>query len=496
MKLLDLDISVKLLIAATTALFSGPASPAVGATVYGATLAPAQPAKAIVVPASRGALAAAIGAHGSNTTFYLKAGLHTGNGTMRPKAGSVFVGQAGAILDGEKTTPHCLKHDPGVIPYSPTAPRYVVTLRNLVIRNYVPADQECAVMAEGTGQGWQSVLSDPANRNGWLFDHCTLTSNRAGGAFLGSASTARNCLASHNGQLGFKATGRKVQFLNCRSTGNNTARKFNYFWEAGGMKCWNVKELLIDGGKYDHNGGFGVWTDYAWDGNVIRNASFHDNMRAGISVEMTVGAEITGCRLSHNDTDGIAGVIPAAFRPWEKSPKSGPDLWTGEIFVFNGCAAGTYVHPSTKVSYSFSGKTWIHGNRISKGNGGVMSLYQDRGSIDALGAQMMGSQNGPIAGLKGIVVEDNDIHCSAGYAAGVNTLVNRDYKDANGVWGPIPAPQAQAQYQAPAYRRNRYSGTLRFVVSKAALSNGSPNVWDWNDRAEVDLTKWKALGKH
>ena len=448
-----------------------------------------------MVPASKGALAAAIASHGTKTTFFLKAGVHTGNGEMRPKAGSVFFGEAGAILDGENTTAHCFIHDPGVIPYSPSAPRYVVTLRNLVIRNYASADQKCAVMAEYTGQGWHSVLTDPADRNGWLLDHCTFTSNRAGGLFLGSASTAQNCLASHNGQLGFKATGRKGQFLSCRATGNNADRKFNYFWEAGGMKCWNVKELLIDGGEYDHNGGPGVWLDYVWDGSVIRNARFHDNLRAGISIEMAVGAEVTGCTLSQNDTDGIAGRIPAPFRPWEKSPKSGPDLRQGEIFLFNGSAAGTYVHPTTRTSHSFTGKTWIHENQIRQGNGGILTLYQDRGSIDGLGAQMQGSRNGPVAGIGGIIVEDNAVACTAGYAAGLNILVNRDYQDASGSWGPIPAAQAQTQYRAVTYRRNRYSGSLTFCMPKAAALGGSSNVWDWNDRADVDLAKWQALGR-
>ena len=476
-------------------LFYAPMSPAANGANYGATLTPVPPARAVVVPPSKGALSAAIGSHGKNTTFFLKAGVHTGNGVMRPKAGSVFIGETGSILDGENTTTRSFFHDPDVIPFSSDAPRYVVILRNLTIRNYAPADQDCAVMIEGTGQGWRKVLTDRADRNGWLLDHCTFTANRAGGAFLGSASTARNCLASYNGQLGFKATGRKVQFLNCRSTANNKDRKFNYFWEAGGMKCWNVKELLIDGGEYDHNGGMGAWLDYVWDGNVIRNAHFHDNYRAGISIEMAVGAEVTGCRLIRNDTDGIAGVIPVAFRPWDPSPKSGPDLRTGEIFLFNGSAAGTYVDPTTQTSSSFTGKTRIHANRIRNGNGGVMTLYQDRGGVDPLGQQMQGSKNGPVAGLGGIVVENNDIHSIAGYAAGVNILVQRDYKDAAGSYGPIPAAQAQTQYQAARYRRNRYSGNLTYCVPRAATLGGSANVWDWNERVDIDLKKWYSLGK-
>ncbi|HEX8235826.1 MAG TPA: hypothetical protein VF600_07700 [Abditibacteriaceae bacterium] len=260
------------------------------------------------------------------------------------------------------------------------------------------------------------------------------------------------------------------------------------------MKCWNVKELLVDGGEYDRNGGAGVWTDYAWDGNVIRNAGFHDKFRPGIAVEMTVGMEITGCTLSRNDTDGIAGIIPAAFRPWDKSLKSGPDLWTGEFFLFNASGAGTYTDPATQLSYSFAGRTRVHSNRIRDGNGGILTLYQDRAAISPLKAQMAGTRNGPVAGIDGIVVEDNSIACKTDYAAAVNTLVGRDYKDADGTWGQIPP--AQTQYQAVTYRRNIYSGNFKFCVPKAATLGGSTNVCDWNDRADVDLPEWQALGKH
>ena len=148
---------------------------------FGASLTSSVPDGAVVVPASSGALAAMIDSHGAGTTFFLEAGVHTVNGVMRPKAGSVFVGEAGAILDGGNDTTHCFVHDAGLLADSDRSPRYVVTLRNLVIRNYASADQECAVNIPDTGQGWSKVLTDAGDRTGWLLDHCTFTSNRAGG---------------------------------------------------------------------------------------------------------------------------------------------------------------------------------------------------------------------------------------------------------------------------------------------------------------------------
>jgi len=449
---------------------------------------------AVVVPAETGALARAIGSHGTDTVFYLKAGVHLENGEMRPKAGSVFVGAPGAILDGENTTAKCFIHDGAVIPYTASAPRYVVTLRNLVIRNYCSADQECALMVHDAGQGWARALADPGDRNGWLIEHCSFTANRAGGAYLGSACMARNCLFADNGQIGVKACGRNVRLLHCRSTRNNVDRKFNYMWEAGGTKFWGVKDMLIEGGEYDHNGGFGLWFDYVWDGNVVRNASFHHNLRPGLSIEMAAGVEVTGCTFSHDDLDGLSGEIPAAFRPWDQSPKSGPGLWSGEIMLFNGCARGTYLDPATKISHVFSAKTWIHHNTIINGGGGVLCQYQDRGGVDPR-KQVQGSQNGPTAGLIGIVIEDNTISCDAGCAAIITTLPHRDYQDASGSRGPIPAAQAEAHYEGPIFRRNRYAGKITFRVPKAALMGKRADIQAWNQREDIDLAKWRALGK-
>ena len=482
------------------ALHADQADPPTAAAEYGATLSPKMPDGAIVVPAADGALSTAIKLHGTDTTFFISAGVHSGNDDMRPKAGSVFIGEAGAILDGGNTIKRCFTHDGGfeggLIAYRTDSPRYVVTLRNLIIRRYASDVQDCAVNVNDTGQGWNRALSDPGDRNGWLIDHCTFTDNRAGGLTIGSASTAQNCLFSDNDQIGVKATGSGMRLLNCRATNNNKDLKVSYFFEAGGTKFWNSHNMLIDGGEFDHNGGSGLWFDYNWDGNIIRNVHFHDNLRAGLEIEMTAGVEVTGCTFSNDDIHGITGAIPAEYRPWDKSPKSGPTLWCGEVFLFNSAATGTFVSPVDHSSHEISGKTWIHANKMVKGNGGVNCLYQDRGHINP-SAQMVGDTNGPVAGLKGIVIEDNDVNLSAGYAGVINILANRDYqKEKGGPWGPIPAEQAKEQYEGVKYSNNRYSGTdIKFNVAKAATMTGDNfTIWDWDNRITIDLAQWQALG--
>jgi hypothetical protein len=110
---IDLERKILSLVVDDKSIDAAP-KPVIGS--YGATLIPKMPVGAVVVPDLEGALAKAIGSHGNDTVFYLKAGVHTGNGEMRPKAGSVFVGEKGAILDGGNATTKCFIHDVGVIP--------------------------------------------------------------------------------------------------------------------------------------------------------------------------------------------------------------------------------------------------------------------------------------------------------------------------------------------------------------------------------------------
>ena len=35
-----------------------------------------------------------------------------------------------------------------------------------------------------------------------------------------------------------------------------------------------------------------------------------------------------------------------------------------------------------------------------------------------------------------------------------------------------------------------------FRVPKAAVEGGSTNIWQWNERADIDLAKWRSLGKN
>jgi hypothetical protein len=72
-------------------------------------------------------------------------------------------------------------------------------------------------------------------------------------------------------------------------------------------------------------------------------------------------------------------------------------------------------------------------------------------------------------------------------------LVNRDYKDAEGSWGPISVKKAETQFQGIRFRNNRYSGNPSFCVPKALMTPNTIKAWNWNDRSDVDLTKWRAL---
>ena len=76
------------------------------------------------------------------STFLILAGIHHQN-TAIPRNGMSFVGEEGAVLDGDGITAFAFRADSG----------HNVTLRHLVIRGYKPPVQDGAVHAEGRG-GW------------------------------------------------------------------------------------------------------------------------------------------------------------------------------------------------------------------------------------------------------------------------------------------------------------------------------------------------------
>ena len=77
---------------------------------------------------------AAVNAHPEGTKFVIKAGVHRRQ-SIRPKSGMSFVGEAGAVLDGENATAQA---------FAAYGARNV-TVRGLRITNYAPPNLSAAI---------------------------------------------------------------------------------------------------------------------------------------------------------------------------------------------------------------------------------------------------------------------------------------------------------------------------------------------------------------
>jgi hypothetical protein len=69
--------------------------------------------------------------------------------------------------------------------------------------------------------------------------------------------------------------------------GFNNQLGFAYQYEAGGAKFAQCNFMIVENNYFHHNIGPGVWFDFAYVGNKIRNNIVEDNTDAGIFIEIT-----------------------------------------------------------------------------------------------------------------------------------------------------------------------------------------------------------------
>ena len=85
---------------------------------------------------------AAVDANPGGTTFVIKAGVYRGQ-EVSPKAGNIFVGESGAVLDGG-----------GKARWAFSAGVANVTIRGLVIQNYATPAREAVINWVAGAKGW------------------------------------------------------------------------------------------------------------------------------------------------------------------------------------------------------------------------------------------------------------------------------------------------------------------------------------------------------
>src|SRR6266511_634658 len=113
---------------------------------------------------------ARVNSYPAGTQFLLKAGTYYKQRIV-PKSGDTFVGEAGAILDGQGATTYAF--DRGGSPYPNN-----VQIKSLIIQHYAPPEQQGAIMAGGPKRS--------QNTSGWVIQNCEVRYNETGGIRIGN----------------------------------------------------------------------------------------------------------------------------------------------------------------------------------------------------------------------------------------------------------------------------------------------------------------------
>jgi hypothetical protein len=238
-----------------------------------------------------------VNAQPAGTAFTIGAGVHS-NQSVAPKDGNQFIGQDGAVLDGQNSTTYA---------FVDSADN--VRIENLEIRNYANPTQMGAIKGgdhtvESSTQGWQVIGNE-------------IHHNAGGGLRLGGTMLVSGNHIHHNHQIGIVGTGDDTIVENNDISYNNYLGEYNSGWEAGGTKFVLTNRLIVRGNDVHHNDGPGLWTDHNNDNYLAENNHVYDNTSTGIFHEISLSAVIRDNLVERNGsaTWGYGAGILIAHSP-------------------------------------------------------------------------------------------------------------------------------------------------------------------------------------
>jgi hypothetical protein len=238
---------------------------------------------------------AKVDANPTGTVFRVLAGRHVQQSVL-PKTGDQFIGDPGAVMDGENVVQYAFRSSAG----NPDN----VTIRGIRVTRYAPPLQ--LAMIEGAFYGNPGELT-----SGWVVENCEIDNSTNVGIKLGSNWIVRNNNIHHNARLGLGSGG-----SNSLVEGNEIA----YNWlpgvtdpvvEAGGSKFSRTTGLILRNNYAHHNRGPALWLDIDNDNFLIEGNRIEDNGGTAIEIEISYGGVIRNnvIRGSGNANWGFGSAI-------------------------------------------------------------------------------------------------------------------------------------------------------------------------------------------
>lgn len=266
-------------------------------------------------------------ANPEGAVFLIKSGVHRRQEVV-PKHRQEFVGEAGAVLDGEN-----------VAQYAFASGAIDVVIKGLVIEHYATP------LREG-GAIWAHILGAPGPCGAnWLIADNEVRNNA--GAGIGACNGIRiiNNYIHHNAQIGI--VGPAASLIEGNEIAYNTSADIPRTGvERGGLKVWNTDGVVIRNNYAHHNGGNGLHTD----GNNI-NVLYEGN------------------RVEYNELNGIMHEVgfDAIIRD---NIAVGNGIRDGSLGGLDG--AGIHIANSSNVE--------VYNNTVINNLDGIGGIHADRGT--------------------------------------------------------------------------------------------------------------------
>lgn len=221
-----------------------------------------------------------IDAHPPGTRFVLGSGIHLRQ-TITARSGDEFVGEPGAIMDGDSATEFAIRGE-----YQAAG----VRVRGLEIRNYTPQPQWAALNGVNTVD-WV-VLDNHVHHN-------------VGGIRIGQRMHVKGNDVHHNGQTGIMGQGDGALIEDNQVSYNNWLHEYDASYEAGGIKITFSDDVVVRGNHVHRNGGIGIWMDLDNRAPYIEDNLVEANERQGIYIEIGYGGVIRRNRTFGNGFQGL-----------------------------------------------------------------------------------------------------------------------------------------------------------------------------------------------
>ena len=241
-----------------------------------------------------------------NTTFCLRAGIHSRRSSITPKTGNTFVGEYGAIMDGtgwtttDGTQAAFRAHNENIDN---------VTIRNLVIRNMPQKGIQAFYWM--SPDNWTIEYNEIAyNHSGILFPNHSIIRNNYIHHNTGSNPSSSNAAERGGGYGGYYASYTTFDSNEIAYNGMeqkvmdsvNVTFRNNFVHHNIGDGIWydgGNPDALVEGNRVEDNGRNGIFYE-ASSGIVVRNNTVRRSGDTGVFVSTSQNAQIYNNTLENN----------------------------------------------------------------------------------------------------------------------------------------------------------------------------------------------------